>query len=205
MLIHISTDFVFDGRKKTPYDESDPVHPLSVYGKSKANGEKEIIQRLDKYVIIRTSWLYGLYGNNFVKTMIRLVNEKTDIDVVSDQIGSPTAAADLAEAIESIVKQTDRDDDNISGIYHYCGLGSVSWYEFANTIFHIAKKYLHRSTPILHLVTTPQYASKAKRPGYSVLNCAKISDMFHIRNKPWKLSLAAVIDDILVDPKHLFP
>jgi len=197
-LIHISTDFVFDGRKGTPYTESDSVCPLGVYGKSKADGEREITTRLREYIIIRTSWLYGVYGHNFVKTMIRLGKEGSELSVVSDQFGSPTCAADLAEAIATIVRKIGIDGNPAWGIYHYSGKGVTSWFDFAVTIFRMARQRHKTGAPAIRPISASQYPTKAKRPKYSALDCSKITNAFGIKTKPWKESLAAVVHQILI-------
>jgi dTDP-4-dehydrorhamnose reductase len=183
-LIHISTDYVFDGTSKRPYVEQDVVSPLSAYGRSKRAGEEACINENDECIIIRTSWLYSSYGKNFVKTMMRLLKEKEEIGVVSDQYGSPTYAADLAEAILQII-----DSNNWKpGIYHYANDGAISWFEFANEI----KKLIASSCRIRPL-STEEYPVKAVRPKYSVMNTDKIVTNFGIEKKDWKNSLSACI------------
>ncbi|MCG2757431.1 MAG: dTDP-4-dehydrorhamnose reductase, partial [Desulfobacteraceae bacterium] len=128
-LIHISTDFVFDGKKSSPYIESDPASPLSIYGKSKQEGENEVRSRLKKHIILRTAWLYGVHGQNFVKTMLRLGKEKEVINVVADQFGSPTSATDLAAAVLQIISRIKYSGDINWGTYHYCGHGITTWHK----------------------------------------------------------------------------
>jgi dTDP-4-dehydrorhamnose reductase len=137
-LIHISTDYVFGGSKKDAYRETDPVSPLGVYGKSKAAGEMKVRDRLKEHIIIRTAWLYGIHGHNFVKTMLRLGRERERVQVVADQYGCPTNAADLADAILAIIAQLNETDDVPWGTYHYCGTGVTTWYGFAEKIFELA-------------------------------------------------------------------
>ena len=161
VLIHISTDFVFDGTKRTPYTEEDTPNPLSVYGKSKLKGEQFIQGILERHFIVRTSWLYSEYGNNFVKTMLRLAETRKQIGVVNDQIGSPTYAGDLAEFILKIISSR----STAYGLYHYSNLGAISWYDFAVEIFKRHKKDVH-VVPI----PTSAYPTAAKRPAYSVLS-----------------------------------
>ena len=134
-LIHISTDFVFDGEKQSPYTELDQTNPLNVYGQTKLNGENQIIMKTNKYYIIRTSWLYSEYGSNFLKTMLRLTKQKKEISVITDQTGSPTYAKDLAEVIFKIIASKKEE----YGIYHYSNNGEVTWFEFATTILQIVK------------------------------------------------------------------
>lgn len=180
-LVHISTDFVFDGTKSTPYVETDHVNPLSVYGKTKLEGEKEIIKNTDRAVIIRTSWLYSFYGNNFVKTMIRLGKEKEQLNVIFDQTGTPTYAKDLASVILKIIEK-----DPVTGteIYHYSNEGVASWYDFAKSIMDNAELNC-----IVKPIETKNYPTPAKRPHYSVLNKSKIKEQFSVDIPHWQDSL----------------
>jgi dTDP-4-dehydrorhamnose reductase len=196
-LIHISTDYVFDGRGSTPYREDDPVSPVNVYGHSKAEGEKAVLAGHDKHIILRTSWLYGRYGNNFVKTMLRLGQEKKSLQVVNDQYGCPTCAYDLAEAIMVIVQRILKDMSNISGIYHYCGNGITTWYEFAKQIFQIVGELGLSNVPMVTPITTSQFPTAAKRPLYTALDCSEIQKNFGIRLKPWRVSLKQTIHQII--------
>lgn len=164
VLIHISTDFVFDGIKRTPYTEEDTPNPLSVYGKSKLKGEEHIKEICERHFIVRTSWLYSEYGKNFVKTMLRLAETRDEISVVNDQIGSPTYAGDLAEFILKIASS----ESIAYGIYHYSNFGEISWYDFAVEIFRQHKKKV-RVVPI----PTSSYPTSAKRPPFSVLDLQK--------------------------------
>ncbi|MDA9760483.1 dTDP-4-dehydrorhamnose reductase [Flavobacteriaceae bacterium] len=183
-LIHISTDFVFDGQKRIPYLETDAPNPLSVYGASKLQGERNIQDVMDTYFIVRTSWLYSEYGNNFIKTMLRLSETRDEISVVSDQIGSPTCAGDLAEVLIKIVLSS-----SISyGIYHYSNGGIVSWYDFAVEIF----KQLGKTIEVKP-IKTKDYPTAAKRPKYSVLDTTKIKNNFDCTIKDWQESLNKVI------------
>jgi len=184
VLIHVSTDFVFDGEKNEPYTETDAANPISVYGASKLQGEVEIQQALKEYFIIRTSWLYSEYGNNFMKTMLRLAETRDGISVVSDQIGTPTYAGDLAEIIIQIINtKTEK-----YGIYHYSNEGVASWFEFAKEIFKLAKNKI-KVNPIPSI----EYLTPAKRPKYSVLDKKKIIDVFKIDIPFWRDSLKKVI------------
>ncbi|MDY6791227.1 MAG: dTDP-4-dehydrorhamnose reductase [Thermodesulfobacteriota bacterium] len=198
-LIHVSTDYVFDGSKGQPYTESDPVSPLGIYGKSKAEGENKLRSILKQHVILRTSWLYGAYGNNFVKTMLRLGNEKGVIKVVSDQYGCPTCAADLAEAAVDISKQIILNNKTAWGTYHYCGLGITTWHKFAKTIFEIAAQYQNYKVPSVEAVTTDQYPVRTKRPAFSALDCSLVKQHFGISIKSWQESLKKTIEHILMD------
>ena len=184
ILIHVSTDFVFDGEKNEPYTETDVANPISVYGASKLQGEVEIQQALKEYFIIRTSWLYSEYGNNFMKTMLRLAETRDGISVVSDQIGTPTYAGDLAEIIIQIINtKTEK-----YGIYHYSNEGVASWFEFAKEIFKLTKNKI-KVNPIPSI----EYLTPAKRPKYSVLDKKKIIDVFKIDIPFWRESLKKVI------------
>ena len=201
-LIHVSTDFVFDGRKQSPYMETDPVNPLGIYGKSKSLGENEILNRLEKFIILRTSWLYGVDGQNFVKTMLKAASKTKLLKVVNDQFGCPTSAIDLGSAITEIVKNIESRQDPMWGIYHYCGDGVVTWHGFAEAIFRIAGL---DPLPVVQPISTDQYPAKAKRPHYSALNCKKINKAFGIEAKPWKESLSIVVKKLLTDSDYLFP
>jgi len=181
-LIHISTDYVFDGAANQPYRETDKTNPIAVYGKSKLKGEILALQNDPGAVIIRTSWLYSSYKNNFVKTMLRLMNEKDSINVVNDQFGCPTYAADLAEAVMQIISSA---KNNINpGVYHYSNAGITTWYQFA-----VAIKNLSGSNCIVNPVSTAEYPTASKRPVYTALNTSKIKDQFNIAIPAWELSL----------------
>lgn len=171
VLIHISTDFVFDGKKSTPYLETDEPNPISVYGASKLQGEIEVQNLLKEYFIIRTSWLYSEYGNNFLKTMLRLAETRDEISVVRDQIGSPTYAGDLAEFILKIILANNKS----FGIYHYSNEGAISWYDFAKAIFEESKIDLK-----VNAISTSEYPTLAKRPIYSVMDKGKIISFCNI-------------------------
>ncbi len=192
-LIHISTDYVFDGESDKPYTEADETNPINVYGKTKLAGEKALqkIMPTDA-IIIRTSWVYSEYGNNFVKTMLRLGKEKDEISVVSDQIGLPTYATDLAGAILEIIKNKGfREEDQTTQIYHYSNEGEISWYEFAKEIFNL-KKIECSVSPI----TADQYQTLARRPKYSLLDNKKIEKKFSIKSKYWMDSLSTCLNYI---------
>lgn len=181
-LLHISTDFVFDGNQNTPYTEEDLTNPQGVYGTTKRDGELEIIQATKAYFIIRTSWLYSQFGNNFMKTMLRLGNEKTELNVVNDQIGTPTHAVDLAEILVKIIKSNSQN----YGVYHFSNEGSISWYDFAQKIFTLNKVAIS-----LHPIPTSQYPTPAKRPMYSVLDKFKIKTEFKTTIPTWDKSLVS--------------
>ena len=196
-LIHISTDYVFNGKKKGPYLETEPVSPLGIYGKSKAAGEKELRQNLKEHIILRTAWLYGIHGNNFVKTMIRLGREKEMVRVVADQYGCPTFAADLAEAIMAIAGHINKRRGIIWGTYHYCGKGMTTWYGFAEAIFDLAKQHDSLMVKKVTPITTAEYPTQAKRPANSVLDCSLLIKHFAVYPRPWQESLAAMMSILL--------
>lgn len=182
-LIHISTDFVFDGTKTTPYTEEDATHPQGVYGATKRAGEEAIEAIFDAHYTIRTSWLYSEYGNNFMKTMIRLGNERDALNVVNDQTGTPTNANDLADAILQIITSNKK----AYGIYHYSNEGVATWYDFANKIFEV-----NNITINLQPIATAQYPTPAKRPAYSVMDKTKIKQTFAITITNWEDSLKTI-------------
>ena len=179
-LLHISTDFVFDGKKQTPYIETDMPNPLGVYGVSKWQGERYIQEVMEDYFIIRTSWLYSEYGNNFMKTMLRLSETRDEISVVSDQIGAPTYAGDLAEVLIKIILSSPPN----YGVYHYSNSGTISWYDFAVEIFKQFGKKIE-----VKPIKTKDYPTAAKRPKYSVLDTTKIENNFNCTIKDWQGSL----------------
>jgi dTDP-4-dehydrorhamnose reductase len=195
-LVHISTDYVFDGAFKRPYTETDRPNPQSIYGKTKLGGELAVQMFCKKSVVVRTSWVFSEYGNNFVKTMLRLAREGGKIKVIADQIGSPTCAWDLAEAIVQCI-QLEREGNLQYDLYHYCGDSGVSWYDFAKTIFKVAlEEGTIRDMPIIQPVKTIDYHQKARRPMYSVLSCRKIEEKLNIRPSSWQISLRNVILNI---------
>lgn len=178
-LIHISTDFVFNGNAKQPYTEIDETNPLSVYGKTKLKGELAIKKILTNYYIIRTSWLYSQFGNNFLKSMLNLAKTRNKLSIVNDQIGTPTYAVDLADVILDFIKQ-----NNNYGLYHYSNNGVASWFDFANAIFTKNKNNIK-----LEPIPTSAYPTAAKRPHYSVLDKSKLINNFSIKVPKWEESL----------------
>lgn len=189
-FIHISTDYVFDGTHKTPYKEQDYTNPQSVYGRTKVSGELLALAANPDSVIIRTSWLFSEYGNNFVKTMIRLAGERDNLSIVHDQTGSPTYAGDLAQAIIALLQQPVAP----RGIYHYGGNKSVTWYEFAQAIFQAAQQQdPHFKIPQLNAITTDQYPLPAPRPAYSIMDCQKIENECGIKASDWQKALNEII------------
>lgn len=191
-FIHISTDYVFDGAGTTPYVESDVTNPVNAYGKSKLLGEEGAVKADPETIIIRTSWVYSAYGNNFVKTMLRLMQSRPEISVVADQLGSPTYAADLAAAVMQIIES----GKWVAGIYHFSNAGVINWHTFAQAI-----KELTHSATIVHPITTAQYPTPAKRPAYSVMNTQKIAITYGIVLKNWKESLQLCLQKIAAAEK----
>ena len=183
-LIHVSTDFVFDGASSKPYLETDATNPLGVYGKTKLDGEQAVIDNMKEYFIIRTSWVYSQFGNNFRNTMLRLASERDSLSIVSDQIGSPTNAVDLAKALLSIVQS----NSSKYGIYNFSNEGIASWYDFASEIFKINKIDIE-----VNPIPTEAFPTPAKRPKYSLLDKSKIKNTFGIEIKTWQESLLQTI------------
>lgn len=184
-MIHISTDYVFDGNGPRPYREDDRVDPQSVYGKTKLEGELLCQKYNPESLIVRTSWLYSAFGNNFVKTMVRLGTERSELGVIADQVGTPTNAADLARAILTIISTVASDETKfISGVYHYSNEGVASWYDFTKAIFDITG-----IDCLVKPIATEDYPSPVKRPPYSVMNKSKIKLIFGLQIPHWRDSL----------------
>ena len=194
-LVHLSTDYVFDGRKTGPYREEDAVGPLGVYGRSKEAGERAVRAAVARHMILRTAWVFGAYGANFVKTMLRLAAERPVLRVVADQRGCPTAAADIAAALMVIAGHIERGEATW-GTYHFVGAGAASWHSFAQAIFDQAAPQL-AACPQVEPITTEQYPTPARRPMNSVLDCRKIEEVFGISSPPWRTALATVIRELL--------
>tara|TARA_B100001059_G_C17820799_1_gene578155 strand:+ start:130 stop:1011 length:882 start_codon:yes stop_codon:yes gene_type:complete len=189
-ILHISTDYVFEGNKTGVYVETDTTNPQGVYGESKLAGEIAVAQSCDKHIILRTAWVFGEHGNNFVKTMLRLGETRDALSIVGDQFGGPTYAGDIAKALIQIAKCITQGDTVEYGVYHFSGLPHVSWYEFADAIFDVAvqQKVLVRK-PALTSIATEQYPTPAKRPSNSCLNNEKIMTNFFIEASDWKVAL----------------
>lgn len=185
-LIHISTDYVFDGSSSVPLAEDAAVKPVNYYGLSKLKGEELALVYAPFSIIIRTSWVYSSYGNNFVKTMIRLMRERPQIKVVNDQIGAPTYGADLAKAILHIIDQLEMPGESSipGGIYHYCNTGKISWYDFARAI----QQKIHATCEVLPIPSS-EYPTPAKRPAFSLMATEKIQRDFGVAVYPWEDSL----------------
>lgn len=192
-FIHISTDYVFDGTATVPYTETSVTSPVNLYGASKLEGEKQALHYNSDCIIIRTSWVYSSYGKNFVKTMLRLMNERNEVKVVDDQFGSPTYAGDLAEAILNIIANCQLSSASfVPGIYHYSNDGVISWYDFA-----VAIKEISKSKCEVIAIPTTEYPTPAKRPHYSVFNKEKIIQTFHLIIPHWEESLKKCLSKLL--------
>lgn len=187
ILIHISTDFVFEGNKARPLNEEDETKPISVYGQTKLDGEKVIEPILKQYFIVRTGWLYSEYGNNFVKTMLRLGAEKEELKIIADQVGTPTYAIDLASTILQIIKSGKTN----FGTYHYSNEGVTSWYDFAKAVFDLSAAKV-KAIP----VKTEEYVTRATRPAYSVMDKSKIKKEFNLEIPYWRDSLIICLNKL---------
>jgi dTDP-4-dehydrorhamnose reductase len=195
-LVQISTDYVFDGKKRAPYREDDPVGPLNVYGRSKEAGERMVRSACPQHIILRTSWVFSAYGTNFVRTMLRLATEREELKIVDDQTGSPTSADDLAGTILSVVARVTEPRFTAWGTYHYRGGSALTWCGFAKLIFEAAARH-GRKMPRLVPVTSAAFKAKAERPAYSVLSMAKIAETFGIEPRPLSESLGECLDALL--------
>ena len=189
LLIHVSTDYVFGGDADEPYKVDDPINPQSVYGSTKADGERVIQQSGCNYMIVRTAWLYSSVGKNFVKTMLMLGDTKDEINVVADQKGCPTWAHDLAVALVALLDKNGK--NKVHEIFHFTNEGQITWYDFATAIMEIGEKKCK-----VNPITTDQYPTKAKRPAYSVLDLSKIKDYAGIEIPDWRESLVKCIEEL---------
>ena len=192
-VIHVSTDYVFDGQGTRPYRPEDPTGPLSVYGASKLAGERALAAAQPQHVILRTSWLYAADGTNFMSTMLHLAESRDRILVVQDQLGCPTVADDLAEAILHICCHLSSGGDATWGVFHYCGEGTLSWHDFALAIFDEAAR---RDLPVAEVAptTTAAFGAKAPRPAYSILDCERLQHAYGVTQKSWRDGLCKVLD-----------
>lgn len=197
-LIHVSTDYVFDGTQTVPYREADALAPLGVYGESKAQGEHNVRSQLTEHIIVRTAWLYSATGHNFVKTMLRFGQERPVLKVVDDQYGSPTSAADLADAIWQIIAALRRNDGTYWGTYHFCNQGQTTWYGLAKAVFERARRYAGYPLQLKQLLPIPtsEYPTPTRRPAYSVLNCDLIQSTFQMTIRNWEAALDDTMDDL---------
>lgn len=187
VLVHTSTDFIFKGDKATPLDEDDLAEPISIYGLTKLEGEQAVTEKLKRHFILRTSWLYSEYGNNFVKTMLKLGSERDELKIIADQVGTPTYAMDLAVCILNIISTKSSD----YGTYHYSNEGVASWYDFAKAIFDISGTKVK-----VFPIRTSEYPTRASRPAYSVMNKSKIKQVFNIEIPYWRDSLITCISKL---------
>ncbi|WP_299686090.1 dTDP-4-dehydrorhamnose reductase [uncultured Vibrio sp.] len=189
-MLHISTDYVFEGNKAGEYTETDTTNPQGVYGESKLAGEIAVAQACEKHIILRTAWVFGENGNNFVKTMLRLGANRDALSIVGDQFGGPTYAGDIANTLIHIAKRIDQGDAVEYGVYHYSGLPHVSWFDFADAIFDVAvEQGVLANKPSLTSITTDQYPTPAKRPSNSRLSTEKITLGFSAKASDWKAAL----------------
>jgi dTDP-4-dehydrorhamnose reductase len=196
-LIHYSTDYVYDGAKAGAYVETDPIAPLSVYGASKAEGDAAIAARLERHVILRTSWVYSAAGHNFVKTMLRLGAERDRLGIVDDQHGSPTAAADIAAATIAVCAALAAGKNDGYGVFHFCGGGTTTWHGFAREIFRVAASHGRKTPRLVEPIPTEAYKLPAVRPRNSRLDCGRIARAYGIVAPPWQESLSAVLDELI--------
>ncbi len=196
-LIHISTDYIFDGLAKQPYLEDDPANPMGVYGLSKWQGEEAVRCRLTEHLIVRTAWLFGVHGANFVKTILRLARKQEELKVIADQHGCPTWTGDLAQALVTMVDSIRANRQAVQwGTYHFCGAGRTTWHGFSQAIVEEAsKRETLQTVRVVHL-STSDYPTAAKRPMWSVLDCEKILKIFQISPMPWQKALGAMLDEL---------
>lgn len=192
-ILHISTDYVFPGNKEGEYVEDDETGPLGVYGKSKLEGEIALSEANDKHIILRTAWVFGEHGNNFVKTMLRLGKDRDTLNIVGDQFGGPTYAGDIASALVRMTEQLYKEaDPSKYGVYHFSGSPHVSWFEFAQVIFSNAENTSLLTAPELNSITTDMYPTPASRPENSKMNCVKIKQAFGIKPSDWQAALTNI-------------
>jgi len=196
-LIHLSTDYVFDGEKNSAYVEDDTSNPINVYGLSKWKGEEVVRQTLEQYIILRVSWVFGLYGNNFVKTMLKLGREREAFNIVSDQVGCPTSTENISEIILEIINHLETKESNPFGTYHYCDSPVTNWHAFANKIFSEAKKYQPLKIKQVNAIKAVDYPTPAKRPMNSQMNCELIKSTFNIEQRSWEQSLNKLVKDLI--------
>jgi dTDP-4-dehydrorhamnose reductase len=202
-VVHLSTDYVFDGTKDTAYVESDPTGPTSVYGRSKLEGERAVSEATDNYVVLRTAWVYSEYGNNFVKTMLRLSENRDEINVVADQFGCPTSANDIAAAVVTIARKLVEDASApLRGVFHLSGTGETNWANFAKQIFALSAENGGKSI-VVNDITTAQYPTPARRPANSRLDCSKLEEVYGIKLPSWQTSTRAVVTALAQSKKEM--
>ncbi|MEI2783228.1 MAG: dTDP-4-dehydrorhamnose reductase [Candidatus Competibacter sp.] len=193
-LLHISTDYVFDGTKTGPYTEDDPAAPLGVYGQSKWEGDEAVRRLLPRHLILRVSWVFGVEGHNFVKTILRLAREREELRVVADQRGCPTYAGDIADVLLELAGRIGQiDADNAWGVYHYCGEPATTWHGFASAIVERARLDEKLKVRTVTPITTADYPTPAARPANSVLDCARLTARFGIHPASWREGLATLL------------
>ena len=198
-LIHISTDYVFDGSKNAPYNESDPVAPLGVYGRSKLAGEQQVAANTSDYAILRTAWVYSPYGKNFLRTMLRLAETRDELNVVDDQIGNPTSALDIADAVLAVGRNLLASNDAaLRGVFHLSGTGEGSWADFATEIFRLSKLQggVHA---LVGRIPSSAYPTPARRPANSRLDCSKLAKIHGVTLPDWRLSTEHVVKQLLAE------
>lgn len=190
VILHISTDYVFDGQREGKYKETDATDPQGVYGKTKLEGEQAVAKANDKFIVLRTAWVFGEHGNNFVKTMLRLAKTRDTLGVVADQIGGPTYAGDIAASLIQIAEKVSAGEEIQYGIYHFTGEPYVSWCDFAKAIFDeaVSQNVLEKA-PLVNAISTADYPTPAKRPANSCLDLTKIQQVFGIQPSDWKNAL----------------
>lgn len=196
-VVHLSTDYVFDGSKAGAYREDDPVAPLGVYGRTKLDGEIRLAAAAPRSVVMRTAWVYSARGKNFVKTMLRVGRDRVELTVVDDQRGCPTSAADIASALVEIVRQVADAPagDTRFGVFHYCGAGETTWRRFAEAVFESARGWPY-PVPRVQAIRTEDYPTPARRPANSVLDTGRIASVYGIQARPWRDALADVMNEL---------
>lgn len=201
-IIHLSTDYVFDGTKATPYIEEDPTGPASVYGQSKLEGEIAVASSANNHVILRTAWVYSPYGNNFVKTMLRLAETRDEVSVVADQSGCPTSADDIANAVVTIAKRLASDpDEALRGTFHLAGTGETSWAGLAEFIFSVLEEQTGKHVHVRRIGTV-DYPTPARRPANSRLDCRKLETCYGLRLPDWEISVRRAVTTLLTGEKR---
>lgn len=200
-IIHVSTDYVFDGKKSIPYQETDKTAPIGIYGQSKLEGEQRVAEANPCHVITRTSWVYSPYGDNFVRSMLRLGAIRNELGIVADQIGSPTSADDLATALLTVVHRLkENPDETCFGVTHVCGTGIASWYDLAKATFRAASRHGY-SPPIVRPITTAEFPTPAKRPANSRLDTGRLRDVFNAELPDWPSSVSRDIERLISTTK----
>ena len=193
-LLHISTDYVYDGRKPGPYREDDPVAPLGIYGVSKQAGDDAVRRLLPRHLILRVSWVFGSYGQNFVKTILRLAREREELRIVADQRGCPTYAGDIADTLLELAgRSAEIDAQQAWGVYHYCGAPATTWYGFTEAIVEEARHHEALRVRTITPIATTDYPTPAARPANSVLECAKLDARFGLQPRSWREGLKTML------------